>query len=253
MNSNIFVKIIVLIFSLSSLPGILICQKGVIEKNSKRLLSQSFSPLIGQNKNIYAVITGISDYQSTKIPDLQFADQDAFEFANWLQSPEGGNVPTENIKLITNRNATLIAFGNALQQLQDSIKEGDLALIYFSGHGDMETKTYYQFGFLLCYDSPPNNYKCGAYAVPFLQDIVSTISNKKAKVILITDACHAGKLAGDAIGGTKETARMLAQRFANEIKIMSCQPDETSAEGVHWGGGRGVFSYYLEKGLNGMA
>ncbi|MBK9110025.1 MAG: caspase family protein [Saprospiraceae bacterium] len=137
--------------------------------------------------------------------------------------------------------------------MQDSIKEGEVALIYFSGHGDMETKTFSKFGYLLCYDSPPHNYKVGAYAVQFLQDIVSTIASRNAKIIMISDACHSGKLAGNAIGGTQATAEMLIQKLANEIKLMSCQPHETSIEGQQWGGGRGVFSYFLEKALNGFA
>lgn len=210
-------------------------------------------PLLEKNHAIYAVITGISNYQSPKITDLDYSDRDAQKFAEWLSSEYGANVPSENIKLLLNENATLISFGDALQQLQDSIKEGEVAIIYFSGHGDMETKTFSKFGYLLCYDTPPHNYKVGAYAVQFLQDIVSTIASKNAKIIMITDACHSGKLAGNAIGGTQATAEMLAQNFANEIKLMSCQPHETSIEGQQWGGGRGVFSYYLEKALIGLA
>ncbi len=229
-------------------------QKGVsniLENNNKQ--NTYINPLLGNNQNVYAIITGISNYQSPKIPDLEFADKDAQNFAEWLSSENGAHVPKENIKLLVNEKATLISFGDALQQLQDSIKEGEVALIYFSGHGDMETKTFSKFGYLLCHDSPPHNYKVGAYAVQFLQDIVSTIASKNAKVIMITDACHSGKLAGNAIGGTQATAEMLAHKLANEIKLMSCQPHETSIEGKQWGGGRGIFSYYLEKALNGLA
>ncbi len=201
-----------------------------------------------------AVVVGISDYQSPEIPDLLYADRDAQAFADWLQSPAGGSVPAENIELLTNEKATFARFTAVLDWLIEKSNEGDLAIIYFSGHGDVETKTRNQFGFLLEWDTPPTNYKAGAYSIPYLQDVVSTISiDKKARVVVITDACHAGKLAGSDFGGTQATAQLLGRQFANEVKIMSCQPNEFALEGAQWGGGRGVFSYHLVDGLTGLA
>lgn len=75
----------------------------------------------------------------------------------------------------------------------------------------------------------------------------------KARVTIITDACRSGKLAGNTIGGSQLTSQNLAQQFANEIKILSCQPNEYSIEGEQWGGGRGAFSFHLIEGLFGMA
>ncbi|MBL7798896.1 MAG: tetratricopeptide repeat protein, partial [Saprospiraceae bacterium] len=61
------------------------------------------------------------------------------------------------------------------------------------------------------------------------------------------------KLAGSQIGGSQLTTAGMAKQFANEVKILSCQPDEYSLEGEQWGGGRGVFSYHLVDGLLGLA
>lgn len=76
---------------------------------------------------------------------------------------------------------------------------------------------------------------------------------KKTKIIIIADACHSGKLAGFSINGAQITNSNLARQIANEVKILSCQPNEYSLEGNQWGGGRGVFSYHLVNGLYGMA
>ncbi len=201
-----------------------------------------------------AVVVGISDYQDAAIPDLQFADRDAEAFAEWLRSPAGGGVPAGNIVLLTNEKATNARLSASLDWLIEVCGEGDRVVIYFSGHGDVETKTRGQFGFLLAWDSPPTNYKAGAYSIIYLQDIISTLSmDKMAHVTVVTDACHAGKLAGSSVGGTQATAQALSQQFANEVKIMSCQPNEFSLEGQQWGNGRGVFSYHLLDGLTGLA
>ena len=206
------------------------------------------------SKNTFAVVVGISDYQDPDIPDLRFADKDAEAFANYLRSPAGGSLDGDHLKILTNQAATTAQFDAALGWLIDETKEGDQAIIYFSGHGDVETKTRSQQGFLLCWDSPPQAYVSGAYPIFFLKEVVSTLSlQNKARVIIITDACRSGKLAGNSIGGQQLTSQNLSQQFANEIKILSCQPNEYSIEGEQWGGGRGAFSYYLVDGLYGMA
>jgi tetratricopeptide (TPR) repeat protein len=203
----------------------------------------------------YAVVVGISDYQDEGIPDLRFADKDAEAFANFLRSPAGGELDEHHLKLMTNEQVTLGKFDAALWWLVDECKEGDKVIIYFSGHGDVERRSVSQPGFLLCWDAPPLAYTGGGtYSLFFLKDIISTLSiQNKVKVTLITDACRSGKLAGSSIGGAQATAANLAGQFANEIKILSCQPDEYSIEGEQWGGGRGAFSYHLLEGLLGMA
>lgn len=201
-----------------------------------------------------ALVVGISDYQNSQIPDLQFAHRDAEAFAAFLQSPGGGSVPPDQIRLLTNAQATNANICAGLSWLMDNSAEGDVAIIYFSGHGDVESKTRSQLGFLLSWDSPPVNYAAGAVHLYYLQEVVATLSlDNKAKVMLVTDACHAGKLAGSSVGGSQATASNLARQFAQEVKILSCQPNEYSNEGTRWGGGRGVFSWHLVNGLYGMA
>ena len=202
-----------------------------------------------------AVVIGISDYQDDAIPDLRFADKDAEAFANYLRSPAGGSLDGDHLKLLTNQQATAAQFVLALDWLIDETKEDDKVIIYFSGHGDVEKKTLIQPGYLLCWDTPSRVYMAGgAFNLRDIQDIISTLSiQNKARVIVLADACHSGKLSGSAIGGPQATATNLAKQYANEIKILSCQPNEFSVEGEQWGGGRGAFSYHLLNGMYGMA
>lgn len=207
-----------------------------------------------QQSTTYAVVIGISDYQNDDIPDLRFADKDAEAFVTYLKSPAGGSLPDERLKVLTNQNATTAQIAAALEWLVEVSGEDDQAIIYFSGHGDVETKTMFQLGYLLTWDSPARTYVAGAFPLSYLQAVVSTLAlQNKSEVALITDACRAGKLAGTAVGGAQITNANLSKQFANEVKILSCQPDEFSIEGEQWGGGRGVFSYHLVDGLYGLA
>lgn len=203
----------------------------------------------------YAVVIGISDYQDPEIPDLRFGAADAEAFATYLRSSSGGNLDQAHLTLLTNEQATAGRVATALEALLDHVKEGEQVIIYFSGHGDVERKKISQAGFLLCWDSPSRVYTGGGtYALVSLQELVTTLTlQNKAKVKVITDACHAGKLSGSQIGGVQMTASNLARQFANEVKILSCLPNEFSLEGEQWGGGRGCFSYHLVEGLYGLA
>ncbi len=199
-----------------------------------------------------AVVIGISDYQDPAIPDLRFADRDAEAFATWLSSGQSG-LPNAAVKTLLNEQATTGNIVAALSGLISASKAGDLAIIYFSGHGDVEQVTKYQRGYWLTYNSPPAVYAAGAFSLVFLQDIVTTLAEGGVKVVVISDACRAGKLAGSEFGGAQATAAALSKQYANEVKILSCQPNEFSLESEQWGEGRGVFSYHLLDALYGMA
>ncbi|MBK8956635.1 MAG: tetratricopeptide repeat protein [Saprospiraceae bacterium] len=243
------VKTIQLLLLLSLFPGF---------NQAQVLLSRGVRTVENQADSagkVHALIVGISDYQNPAIPDLKFADKDAVAFAKYLISPNGIGLDSQNVQLLVNSHASAGKVIMAMYALLDEAREGDLVIFYFSGHGDLETKSISQPGFLLCWDAPPAVYMSGGtFGIIYLQEIITTLSvQNKAKVLMITDACRSGKLAGNTIGGSQLTATNLSKQFSNEMKILSCQPDELSLEGTAWGGGRGVFSYYLLKGLQGLA
>lgn len=215
---------------------------------------QAQLPSLGTGKKTWAVIAGISDYQHKEITDLQYAHRDASAFYEFLRSPAGGGTPADQIQLLLNEQATMAGFASALDWLIEKAAEGDEVFIYFSGHGDVENKTVGQHGFLLPWDSPARSYIAGAYPLFYLQSVISTLSlQNKAKVVMVADACHAGKLAGASVQGSKITMTNLQQTYAGEVKVLACGPDELSVEGQQWGGGRGAFSFHLIDGLSGLA
>ncbi len=214
----------------------------------------SANPTSSISSTVRAVVIGISDYQSPQIPDLSYAAADAKMFADWLKTSAGGSAAAENIALLLDDRATSGNVIAALDGLVENAAPGDLVALYFSGHGDIEKTTLRQNGFLLCHNSPAIGYPSGGtLGLGYLQDYVSTLSDRGCRVVVVTDACHAGKLAGSSVNGTQTTNAALARQFANEAKIMSCQASEFSLEGPQWGGGHGVFSFYLTKGLSGGA
>ncbi len=229
------------------------------------LITILLHPAIGQSNTIskseikspgktYALVIGISSYQNTSIPQLQFADKDASLFADYIASNIADSLRSERIKLLVNQDASIAAVYNALDWLKNVCSENDTAYIYFSGHGDIETKAKKSQGFLLAYNSPPNNYQNNAISIDDLNEIANILTlEKHAYVVLITDACHSGKLAGDFYKGKQWANEQLQKVLNDQVRLASCKTDQLANEGVHWGQGRGVFSYYLLNGLKGAA
>ncbi len=204
--------------------------------------------------NVYAVIVGISSYLEPGITQLQFANRDAEIFASFLKSKAGGQVPESNIRLLTDSAATTVAVYNAIYWLKKTVKKDDLVYFYFSGHGDLESITMFNDAYLICYNSPSLNYVGNALSVDYLNKITNTLSAEtNAKVVLITDACHSGKVTDAQYMTNKLVGEKLMATQQKEIRIASCTYDQLSNENADWGGGRGVFSYYLVNGLKGLA
>ena len=241
-RKNFFIKSVAIVF--------FICVSILGQDNKKGF--EQLNTGEGSFNTIRAVIVGISDY--INIASLDYADKDAVSFYNFLRSSAGGNIDSLNIKLLTNENANAIQIFEALDWITSVTEEGDLALFYFSGHGDLETKTVKQNGFLLAHDAPTAAYMAGGtIGIRYLQDYLETIVQiNKASVILISDACKSGKLAG-GMDGVSQTTAALQQDWTNIIKILSSQPGELSYESDRWGNGAGVFTYYLLQGLMGLA
>lgn len=201
-----------------------------------------------------AVIIGISKYPLLP-PDKQlaYADSDARQFYQVLTSKAGGSIPASNVKLLLDADATSGAIAAALQWLRVESKKGDEAIIYFAGHGDVEKLTGEEGGYLLASDAFTSNYLAGgAIDVAIVEKFVQGIVKSQASVLVITDACRAGKLVGEAEGAQRTTAALLAS-WANVVKLVSSMPDQVSYEGKQWGGGHGAFTYFLNAGLQGLA
>jgi tetratricopeptide (TPR) repeat protein len=245
-------------FLLSILFLLISCLPAISQVKGETSANKQFK----NSGNTYAVIVGIANYENKNIPNLNFPGKDAAVFAEYLQSKAGGSVPAENIRLLIDTNATTAAIYNALNWLREKCESDkyehkdkeNQVYFYFSGHGDLETDTKANLGFLLSYNTPRNNYINNAVRLEDLNIYANTLSlDFNANVILITDACHSGKLAGSDNRGTYLVGKELSTVRAKEIRIAACAPDQLSQENEGWGGGRGIFSYYLINGLKGLA
>lgn len=206
-----------------------------------------------KTNNTYAIIIGISDYKN--IVDLNFADRDASAFYHLLNTLKGPNDP-QQYELFLNEKANRFNICDAISKLLIKAKAGDQVFFYFAGHGDIEDLSQSKNGLLLLFDSPRRDYfgmTDGVLQVSQLADYFGNLTSRGVEVYFIIDACHSGKLTGGK-EGWRHTSNAIRNTLANEgTVLLSCDADQLSLEGSEWGEGRGLFSFYLQEGLLGLA
>ncbi|MCU0229589.1 MAG: tetratricopeptide repeat protein [Bryobacterales bacterium] len=195
----------------------------------------------------YALVIGVGNYPNLQGNfQLQYAEKDAESIYSVLISPEGGNFRAENVKRLVGEEATLENIRRELEEWLPSVAQPeDRVLIYFAGHGFL----YQGGGYLAPYDfriEDPSKY---GYPMQNLGEVIGGKIQARWKVLL-TDSCHSGVIA-------PEDSAQLNSRLLNLntslFSLTASRDREQSFESIDFGGGHGAFTYYVVKGMEGLA
>lgn len=190
---------------------------------------------------MYAVVVGVADYNHIK--SLRFTDDDAYKFAMFLKSPEGGALSDKELKILVDEDATRANILTTMRSVYRQADANDVIVFYFSGHG--------QNGAFLPIDYDGRNNRL------LHSDVTKVLKNSKAKhKICIADACHSGSLnRGTRDASTTDVIASFYKAWDKSSGGTALMMSSTAAEvSIEYAGIRqGVFSYYLIKGLKGDA
>jgi tetratricopeptide (TPR) repeat protein len=196
----------------------------------------------------YALVVGISKYKNLPAKaQLQFPDRDAADMYTALISGSAGQFPAENVHKLINDQATL---ANLNRELEDWLPKvtapDDRVVIYFAGHGFISGGKAY----LAPYDIDPTNIAATAFPMDELGKLIGSRIHGKWKVLL-TDACHSGAITPE--DDTAQVNKSLLDLNTSIFSLTASRDREQSFESSQWGGGHGIFTYYVIKGLEGEA
>jgi len=211
----------------------------------------------------WALVIGISKYKDKRVPELLYARRDAEAFYQWLVSTDGGNYDKSHVMLLCDEQATAGSIRDALfNWLKQPIAE-DLVTIYYAGHGSPESPDNLKNLFLLPYDV--NYAKIGSTGFP-MWDIETSLNRfiRAKRVIVVADACHAAGVGENFDTALRAGRGLKVNPITNGFSGLSDAGDSVcilsaaaasqfSQEGEKWGGGHGVFTYFLLQGLSGKA
>lgn len=210
---------------------------------------------------VWAAVIGISEYQSSAIAQLRYANRDAESFYRYLITPidsGGRGVSQANVRLLLDKAATRVNIEEAIKDFMKNAIEEDVVIIYFAGHGVPDPDRP-EIPYLLAYDADLRRPGATAVRMQEIQDAIRYYI-KARKVVVFADACHSAGVGGN-VAMRGQVSGELVNKFLEEIAkagnsvltLSASESNEFSQESPQWGGGHGVFTYYLLEGLKGKA
>jgi hypothetical protein len=219
---------------------------------SKKVAPENTGKPGGSASNSWAVVIGISKYLysgQNGLTNLIFADDDARAFARSLRSIGWSE---SHIKLLVNEEATHRNIMIALESWLTKAGPGDQIVLFWAGHGfpdpDDPERVYF-----VCHDTdiaiPATGYR--------MDRVRAALEERKARnVILLADACHAGKLItrGEGYGSIARGINVMQKKQdlpKGWIFMVGADTDRQAVEHTSWK--NGAFTHSLLKGLSGAA
>lgn len=140
---------------------------------------------------LYVLAVGVSKYAAPG-HDLEYAAKDARDFCAAMQKQSGGLYREVVVKTLTDSGAKQADVLDGLEWVQRETTAKDIAMVFFSGHGENDPDGDYHF---LTHDFDDVHWK--RTAVSFAQ-IQATLKNIKGKTLFFVDSCHSGNVLGTA-------------------------------------------------------
>jgi WD40 repeat protein len=187
------------------------------------------------------LLVGINQY--VNFNKLGCAVQDAEAVEKAFLANVGGTPPLFaglKTRLIVDRDATRQGILQGLDWLKDNVKEEDVAVVFFAGHGDTDGQGVFH---LITVDAQPMRLPQTAVSGPEFK--VRLAALKSRRVLVMLDACHAGAM------GTDDLARDLKRSDCGAAVLCAAVGTEVSLENVKEG--HGYFTKALLSGLKGDA
>ncbi len=235
------------------------------------------------SRTIYALLVGIDDYPSP-IPKLRGCVNDIDSFGSYLSERVAKDEGVAlKLKTLKNEEATRQAVVDAFSEHFGKAKKGDVALIYYSGHGSQEQapeefwtlEPDHRDETLVLFDSrSPGSWDL---ADKEIAKLIGGVAANGPHVAVILDCCHSGSGTRDvetvvrraptdlrrrpiesflltpaeaeAASASRSVKATGASRYAppegRHVLFAACRDDEEAKEYVGNGKHRGAFSFFL--------
>ena len=204
------------------------------------------------NDNKLALIIGIENYSD--LVKASYANNDAQYFKDYAKNSLG--IKNENIQLLLDENATFIKINKVLKKWLKSkvIANKTELIIFYAGHGLATQDEDKQDLYLL-----PQNADTDMLSISSISrnNLFKEISNLDPKsVTIFFDACYSGTSRDNktliASARPVNILKKVEDNIPENFTIFSASQLNQMSSGLK-NGEHGIFSYYLMKGLEGLA
>jgi WD40 repeat protein len=220
--------------------------------SEKCKLSITYEEKSNTKPKLYALIVGINKYQNPRY-ELNYALPDATALKSQLE--KGGSALFESIviKTLFDVQATKSNVVNAFKELSNVVKEQDVFIFYYAGHGTMSESAANEF-YIVPHDvtqlyGNENILKEKAISASEIKNLSMMMNAQKQ--IFIIDACHSAGALNSAVtrGAAEERAIGQLARSTGTFWLTAAGSDQFATEFAQLG--HGVFTYSLLEALQG--
>ena len=207
-------------------------------------------------ENAHALVVQIAAYRH--VPPLPAVD-DATAIAGVLTDPSRGGYPRENVRVLTDDDATHTGLVEALDALGRETDADSTVFVYFSGHGGRVGDGPSAGEYLLPVDAVyPDDESLAASAVSGDQFTTSLAAISARKVVVVFDCCHAGGVGRAKDVGTRPLEAGLSDGYYERLtagrgRVIFASSRSTEYSYVPDGARLGLFTAHLLDGLQGGA
>lgn len=181
-------------------------------------------PAASRKPKTMGVIVGAS--KSRYLPPehwLDGAEKDAVDIYTFLLSPDGGSVPSEQVRLLTKEDASAVAVKAAMRNIMEQVQAGDTVVLFVAAHGLPNAMNKFD---IVLYDTefPRKKVKSGGETIDFvitnrktalsdddLQGFVAQLTAKNVRSVVLLDTCYSGKTFVSIPGYLPSRTRSLTQ------------------------------------------
>lgn len=191
---------------------------------------------------LYLLAVGVSNYAASDLQSLHYAAKDAQDFVQTITNSDLSMYKEIKPTLLIDEDATTRNIQRALYQLTSRTAQGDVVMLFFSGHGIVKNKERY----FMSADASAEEFYNGLEFEFIRKRMTEMSDDKQCKVLVFMDACHSG-----AMAGTKGSLQDITFATPGVIGFYSSTAGEQSAETDNMQ--NGVFTRVLLDGLKGGA
>ena len=201
------------------------------------------------------LIIGVNTYQDSTFQSLQYAENDARAFAQWLVNVKGGAWSPGDVQLVQGSHATKELMESLIAQMCLTLAEpDDVVLLYFAGHAFLDERN--GDGYLALSNTQYNNPPTGLHLLSFANQVMARC--RAAHVLVMLDCFQTGSAwqmrrasPYDVRPLIGPTLLNILQQQGNRIFLCSCRGNAGAPESGERG--LGLFMHRTIVGLSGPA
>jgi WD40 repeat protein len=164
----------------------------------------------------------------------------------------GEVVPVPLLNEQASGTAILEAVDDLIRSMRKSVADQDVAVILFSGHGEIIEDKYYLIPYGVDISTPIRMERSSVWIEELADKIKELV--KRGRVLLLLDACHSGAVGPGGVSPVLD-AKVLRDALNSDnmaVLTSSDKKDELSREDINWGG-HGAFTKAFLDALAGGA